>query len=113
MFFVRAIFWIAVISVVLPDGFVDNIYRSAKTAALGSEIAEDADPHLGEIADGNTGFCEDFAIACSAAASVKDFAHIQAIRVTGSLHNWLMDTYEPPKTGLVESLAENNASDSQ
>ena len=108
MFFLRAIFWIAIISVVLPDGIVDNAYRSAKTLALGSEIADDSTPYIDQVADESTGFCEDFAIACSAAASVRDFAHIQAIRVTGSLHEWLMDTYEPPKDpALADALAAN------
>ena len=109
MFFLRAIFWVAVISIVLPDGLVDNIYRSAKSAAFGSEIAETADPYIDQFAEEETGFCEDFVIACSAAASAKDFAHIQAIRVTGTLHEWLMDTYEPPDNPLSESLAANGA----
>jgi|GEM_PF-4575028 len=109
MFFLRAIFWVAVISIILPDGFLDNIYRSAKSTALGSEMAEDADPYMEHLVEEETGFCEDFVVACSAVASVKDFAHIQAIRVTGSLHEWLMDTYEPPDNPFSESLAVNDA----
>lgn len=93
MFLIRMFFWVALVAFFLPVSLTSSypeIPSATEPVLSGPSFdpskADDAFMGLAKKA-GN--FCEDYALACNIGSAALHKIHVQAVFLTGALHDWL------------------------
>ncbi len=90
----RSIFWLFILSLILPDGSFDAAYGTVMRAANGPVEASFGEDVERTLTAEKPKFCDDFPTTCQIASSAKRTIHLQAINLTGALNHWLIAQYE-------------------